>query len=134
MPRVLLVEDTPDVRSLLILALEEDGHQVISVGTKSEALDVLRAEVIDMIVSDVVLPDGDGRSLAEEADKAGTPALLITGHIRAIEALGSNHQKHLAKPFGIDTFLAAVASVLAARVPVQHQSGCAADCGYTRRR
>lgn len=130
MPRVLLVEDTPDVRSLLILALEEDGHQVVSVKTRSAALDVLRSEAIDMIVTDVMLPDGDGRSLSKEAQRRGAPTLLITGDIRAIEALGSHDQRHLIKPFGIDAFLAAVASTLAAGALGKESSERAADCGY----
>lgn len=61
--RVLIVDDEPDVLASLEDILELQGHSVCAVGSASEALDVLKNESFDCILSDIRMPDMDGEQL-----------------------------------------------------------------------
>jgi two-component system, cell cycle sensor histidine kinase and response regulator CckA len=66
--RVLLVEDEDDVRSISVRALKRQGYEVLEASTGLEALEVAAAAggTIDIIVSDVVMPEMDGPTMAKE--------------------------------------------------------------------
>ncbi len=62
--RILLVEDDTDVRAVIDLALTGHGHRVVTAGDCGLAIGWLEAGGLDLLVTDVVLPDGSGRRLA----------------------------------------------------------------------
>ncbi len=66
--RVLLVEDEDDVRSIAVRALRRQGYEVLEASSGLDALDVVAASSgkIDIIVSDVVMPEMDGPTMAKE--------------------------------------------------------------------
>jgi PAS domain S-box-containing protein len=64
--RLLVVDDDPDTQESLRLVLEAHGAQVTIAGTTREARDALRELPLDVMVSDIRLPDGDGYALARE--------------------------------------------------------------------
>jgi len=81
--RVLLVDDDPLVLRVLRAQLEETGHAVTAVGSGAAALAALEdGEAVDLLVSDLSMPDMDGRELirAAQAHRPGLPAILLTGH------------------------------------------------------
>src|SRR5262249_56847518 len=61
---VLLCEDEPGVRRLLELLLSDAGYRVLSAGRPTEALELMRGERIDALISDVIMPDMPGPGLA----------------------------------------------------------------------
>src|ERR1700755_1458542 len=83
MSRILLVEDTLDVLEALAAALEEGQHEVTAVQTYQEALPLILAGAIELLVADLRLPDGDGAALAEEARRHDIPQILISGDAEA---------------------------------------------------
>jgi len=76
--RVLLVEDEDAVRSFAIEALKRQGYEVLAASTGQEGLEVYRANQgrVDLVVSDVIMPEMDGPSLYRELQKHN-PALKI---------------------------------------------------------
>jgi PAS domain S-box-containing protein len=81
---LLLVEDTTPVRRLLRRSLERHGYAVIAARSGTEALRLLRQHPggVDLLVTDMVLPQMDGSTLARHIvqEHPGTPVLFITGY------------------------------------------------------
>ncbi|WP_462384135.1 hybrid sensor histidine kinase/response regulator [Pseudomonas sp. Marseille-QA0892] len=104
---VLVVEDEPVVRSLIVEVLAELGYRTLEAADAHEAIPVLESgQVIDLMISDVGLPGMNGRQLADlaQSKRAGLKVLLATGY-----AEGSNVSDYLApnmeiitKPFAIE--------------------------------
>jgi CheY-like chemotaxis protein len=65
--RVLLVEDDPDFRAVLALALELQGYHVRQVECGKQALEFLSSEIPDIIISDLEMKGIDGRALCQHA-------------------------------------------------------------------
>ena len=80
MKRVLVVEDDANERFTLTRVLERVGYAVTAVGTAEEALAALPGTQFHAVVSDVMMPDTDGVSLARDiAERApGTPIILVS--------------------------------------------------------
>jgi len=118
--RVLLVEDEPDVRELMVTVLERCGAKVTAAGSAEEALSALQRETPDVLVSDIGMPREDGYALIRKVralppEKGGkVPALAVTAHARAEDrrkALLAGFQMHLGKPVPPDELLLMVASL-----------------------
>ncbi len=82
--RILLVDDHEDSRELLEMWLADAGHTVLSAGTLADARTHLTGP-IDILLSDIHLPDGDGTELATEVRAAHPKAktIALTGDARA---------------------------------------------------
>jgi len=116
---ILLVEDDPDTRELLVTILQECGADVTAVGSAPAALSEVERTVPDVIVSDIGLPGENGydliraiRALPDPA--ASVPAVALTAYAGASDrrrALTSGFQTHLAKPVEPDELLAVIASL-----------------------
>ncbi len=78
MGRVLLVEDEDSVRNFAVRALKRQGYEVLEAGTGIEALEVVEREQgrIDIVVSDVVMPEMDGPTMLKEL-RARNPELKV---------------------------------------------------------
>jgi CheY-like chemotaxis protein len=106
--RVLVVDDNEDGRYVTRAMLQSQGAVVTEAASAREALDVLRHERPDVLVSDLSMPPGeDGywligavRALST-ADGGGTPAAALTGHVTPEDrarVLRAGFQYHIAKP------------------------------------
>ena len=114
--RVLVIDDDEMVRRVLCSYLAQRGHAATAVGTQSAAFLALSAAEFDVVVADVLLPDGDGIDIMKHVVVEELPARLvaITGggrffgpefFQRIAEALGA---VALQKPFAREEFLAAI--------------------------
>jgi two-component system NtrC family sensor kinase len=82
---VLVVEDDPQVNKLAVETLEERGYRVLSAPDGPTALRMLDAAPIDLLLTDVVLPNGmNGRQLSEEVlrRRPDVKVLFVTGYTR----------------------------------------------------
>lgn len=83
-PKILLVvEDDPGIRSSLALSLEFDGYYVTEAESGNAALVILRKQSVDLIISDIQMPDGDGLSLLTEVKrtiKDPPPFIFVSAH------------------------------------------------------
>jgi len=112
MKRVLVVEDHPDIRSLLSQLLQEAGYEVVDAWTFAEAKTKLERESFDLLISDVVIPGGgQGTDLIEVARSRGVKYLLVTGHPAQMEALAAQKHPYIANPFRGAEFVARVNSI-----------------------
>ena len=80
---ILVVDDEPELRQLLVEILERRGFAVETAASGREALTVLAARPLDLIISDLRMPDLDGpglyRTLARERPELVSRLLFITG-------------------------------------------------------
>jgi DNA-binding response OmpR family regulator len=116
-PRVLLVDDDDALLDVLALAFEEAGHVVARARDGRQALEAIRSQRPDVVVSDVNMPHVDGftlcRRLRESGD--GLPLVLLTSRDSEIdEALGLEigADDYVTKPFSTRVLLARVAALL----------------------
>jgi two-component system, NtrC family, response regulator PilR len=107
MPTVLVVDDEPHIIDVIEIVLHEEGARVLRAGSGLEALELLRRETVDVVISDIRMPDLSGVQLLKEA-KPSAPAtafILITAFATndtAIEALQHGACEYLTKPFKMD--------------------------------
>ncbi|MEZ4320043.1 MAG: ATP-binding protein [Myxococcota bacterium] len=109
--RVLLVDDDDDVRGTVALQLGLRGAVVRAVATADAALEAVRAEPFDLLVTDVLMPEVSGTELAErvQAERA-MPVLFISGHTGG--ELGMDDRSVLRKPFTSEALANGVLEVL----------------------
>jgi PAS domain S-box-containing protein len=105
--KVLVVDDDEDAREMLEAALNSYGAEVITAAGALKALDTLASEKIDVLVSDINMPEVDGYELirrvrAMKPEQGGRiPAVALTAYARAedrMRALKSGYQTHMPKP------------------------------------
>src|SRR2546428_14100514 len=78
---VLVVEDEPDIRRLIVLHLERDGFRCRTAANGPDALREVKAAAPDLVVLDLMLPELDGlevcRRLRSDASTAGAPIFIL---------------------------------------------------------
>jgi two-component system cell cycle sensor histidine kinase/response regulator CckA len=116
---ILLVEDEDAVRSFATRALESRGYTVLSAGSGVEALTLIDAEAggIDLVVSDVVMPEMDGPTLLKELRRRNPDIKIIFVSGYAEEAFKKNLEADeefvfLPKPFALKDLVQAVKETL----------------------
>ena len=111
---VLLVEDNPQVREFAEGLLADLGCKVVPADSAEQALERLKAEEVDLVLSDVVMPGISGVELARRLreDLPAVPVLLATGYSDEILKQGSEFAV-LSKPFGASDLSKALSSLLA---------------------
>jgi DNA-binding response OmpR family regulator len=108
-PTVLVVDDEPTLRSLLVETFADVGFHVRSAADGIEALSAAEDERPDVVISDVVMPRLDGATLAGRMRDQGVPVVLLSAVYDAVDLPGV---AFLAKPFDLDDLLDVVESAL----------------------
>ena len=80
--RVLVVDDDSHTADGLRLLLELDGYEVVALRSSEEAIERLKSEVFDAVITDLEMPKNDGFVLLERVHAKGpaTPVLVMTGY------------------------------------------------------
>ncbi len=105
--RVLLVEDEVEVRQFAVRALKRQGYEVFEAADGVEALEMMRANPgkVDIVVSDVVMPEMDGPALFKELRKDNPliKVIFVSGYPNEAfrESLGTDDFAFLPKPFSL---------------------------------
>ncbi len=102
--RVLVVDDDDLCRRHLIRLLQYQGHEAVPASDAQTALDLLRQGKVDVLITDLCMPDMQGTELIRRARKIDShvPCILVTGFgtaERAVEALAAGAFWYLPKPF-----------------------------------
>jgi two-component system KDP operon response regulator KdpE len=111
-PRVLLIEDDPQIRRFLRAALGESGYEVFEAETAHQGLNEASAARPDVILLDLGLPDMDGLEVVERLRKwTATPIIVISARGQEdakVLALDRGADDYLVKPFGTGELLARI--------------------------
>lgn len=115
-PRILIVDDDAGQRSLLDSFLRSQGFETVPAASGEIALEVLRTQEINMMISDVRMPGLSGLETLRRARKehAVLPVLLVTGYADVREAVGAMRDgaiNYLSKPIDLDELLITVQQV-----------------------
>jgi two-component system, OmpR family, response regulator len=120
--RVLVVDDEPNIRDLVAVALRFHGFSPVTAATGEEAMRDVRTERPDLIVLDVMLPDVDGFEVCRRlrADGHDVPVIFLTARDTpsdTVTGLTLGGDDYVTKPFSIDALLARVRAVLRRTTP-----------------
>jgi excisionase family DNA binding protein len=116
-PRVLVADDEEAIREMLARTLALADYEVRTVADGQAAVDCLRAEPFDLLITDLAMPRLDGLNVVREAKRLHPrmPVVIITGYsseASAIEAINLGVSGYLTKPFKIAKVLAVAAHAL----------------------
>jgi DNA-binding NtrC family response regulator len=114
---LLLVDDDPNTLASLSRAFRLAGHEATVCDNAARAVELLRTETFDLILSDVVMPGRSGLELLEDLKKTGvkTPIVLISGQANiemAVKATKLGALDFLEKPLSTDKLLVTVENAL----------------------
>jgi diguanylate cyclase (GGDEF)-like protein len=119
MATILVVEDDVEIRSLLHLQLELEGYQVLGATTGEEALDLLRARPVDLVLLDTGLPGMSGNDVLRAASGdlgiAQVPVIVLSGEVGVDDVVASfqlGAHDYVTKPFRAKELRARVAAAL----------------------
>lgn len=122
--RILVVDDERAIQRALRVTLEAEGYDVAVVGTCGEALAQIALRPPDLVLLDLLLPDGTGDQVCRDVRAwSGVPILLVSAvgdEREKVKALDAGADDYVTKPFGIDELLARVRAML--RRAVEHPS------------
>jgi two-component system, NtrC family, response regulator AtoC len=115
--RILAVDDEPNMRRLLEISLRQAGYQALTAANGKEAIETLRTEQVDLVVSDLHMPGMSGLELLKSmrVDNEDLPFIMVTaqGEINtAVEAMKLGAADYILRPFDLEVLEVAIAKAL----------------------
>jgi two-component system response regulator HydG len=109
MARILIVDDEPKLGRVLVEVLERAGHEVAHAGSGAAAIAQIAAGDLDVVVTDLRMPEIDGMAVLREVRRLSTTTdvVLMTAHAtaqNAVDAMKQGAADYLIKPFAMDEF------------------------------
>jgi len=121
--KVLVVDDSADVRLVCRVNLEYHGFEVVDAENGDEALELARRNQLDLILLDVMLPDVDGwqilSTLKSESDTASIPVVMLTARTREADQIRgwrAGASDYIIKPFNPEALIPTVRAAIENRV------------------
>lgn len=115
-PRVLIIDDEPQIRRFLDISLRAQGYRVLQAGTAAEGLAELATHGADLVVLDLGLPDRDGHEVLRELRQwSAVPVIMLTvraGESEKVAALDGGANDYVTKPFGVQELMARIRVLL----------------------
>jgi signal transduction histidine kinase/CheY-like chemotaxis protein len=112
--RVLLVEDNKDTLRYIAIVLRARGHQVTTAERLSDALQAANDPDLDLVISDIELPDGTGLELMRRLGDRGVPGVAMSGYGSEVDIKASREagfSSHLTKPVDVSRLERAIETV-----------------------
>ena len=115
--RILVVDDEVKMQRILEIMLQDMGHEVLRAGNGREALAVIEHEPVDLILTDLRMPQMDGVALLRALNERGQniPTIVITAHgtvQTAVDAMKHGACDYILRPFEVETVEIAVTRAL----------------------
>ena len=116
MPRILVVDDEPDICQLIRRYAEHDGYETVGVTDGTEAVALCQKEVFDVIIMDVMMPDMDGYAACRKIrERKDIPVLMLSARGEEYDKLFGFEvgvDDYMTKPFSADELLWRVNALL----------------------
>jgi CheY-like chemotaxis protein len=120
MKRILLIDDEPQIRSMIRLILEREGYDVVEASDGFEGIQLFRQKPTDLIITDLIMPNKDGIGMIIEIKKEFPDVKIVAmsggglnrpeGYLRGAQKLGATFT--LSKPINRQEILRAVKDTL----------------------
>ncbi|MCG6931260.1 MAG: sigma-54 dependent transcriptional regulator [Desulfofustis sp.] len=113
MPTILVVDDEPNYLIVLSELLRDEGFEVFTAPGADEAMAIVREVDLDLVITDMQMPDKNGSALMEEVKdhNPDLPVIIITAYAevdKAVAAMQAGAFSYLAKPFSNDELIATI--------------------------
>lgn len=128
-PRLLFVDDEPNIRVTLAAILKQRGFDVTAVGTVPEALNLIASRAFDVLLSDLNIGEpGDGFTVvsAMRRTQPGAATFILTGYPAfetALEAIRQQVDDYFVKPADLETLVARIKGRLSGSAPAKRPLG-----------
>lgn len=137
MATILVVDDEPNIIAIVEMVMQEDGMQVLKAGSGREALAILKKNEVDLVISDIRMPDISGVELLKESRQLAPDTIFImitayAGTETAIDALQHGAYDYVTKPFKMDELRATVGKALEGKRSRKPQVQAASDNAEAR--
>lgn len=121
MPRILVIDDEPQIRKFMRISLAANGHEVVEAENAAAGISTARSGAPDLVILDLGLPDQDGQEVISAIREASTVPIIVlsvrAGELDKVEALDRGANDYVTKPFGVAELMARVRAVLRQRGP-----------------
>ena len=128
-PKILVIEDEPDILEVITYNLEREGHKVISCRNGEQGLSQIRTDNPDLVILDLMLPGMDGVDVCQQVKSdpvtRSIPIIMVTAKSEesdVVLGLGIGADDYIAKPFSPRELVARVKVVLR-RGPLRAENG-----------
>jgi two-component system KDP operon response regulator KdpE len=131
-PRILVIDDEPQIRRFLDIGLRAEGYRVLLAATAAEGLALAATQSPDLLILDLGLPDREGHEvLAELRQWSQLPVLMLSvrdAEAEKVRALDLGANDYVTKPFSIQELMARLRALLRNRpgepeLPPRHDDG-----------
>lgn len=117
MQKILIIEDEPNIRELVLYNLSQNGYEGLAAEDGIQGLATARGEKPDLILLDIMLPGKNGYDICKElrAEGSKTPIIMLTAKNEEIDkvlGLEFGADDYISKPFGIRELMARIKAVL----------------------
>lgn len=121
MPRILVIDDEPQIRKFMRISLTANGYEVLEAETAAAGIAAARGQAPDIIILDLGLPDMDGQEVISAVRETSDVPIIVLS-VRAqeldkVEALDRGANDYVTKPFGVAELMARVRAGLRQRAP-----------------
>jgi two-component system response regulator MprA len=114
--RILVVDDSPDILSIVQRGLQRRGYEVVACSDGESAMKAFAREIPDLVVLDLLLPDADGIDLCYQMQElAEVPVIMLTSRDAVsdrVEGLRAGADDYVVKPFAMEELAARIEAVL----------------------
>ena len=122
MPAILVVDDELSMREFLKILLEKEGYEVSTASEAASAIDLIKAQSFDLVISDIKMPGMGGLTLLEKIKEVNNslPVIMITAFAspeNAVIAMRSGAFDYITKPFKVDEILRIIRSATSEAFP-----------------
>jgi two-component system, NtrC family, response regulator PilR len=120
MSSILVVDDEKSLRDFLVIMLEEDGYQVVTAPGVEKAIQLIRENIFDLILTDIRMGGANGIDVLDEARNTlpDTPVVMMTAYASAetaVTAMKKGAYDYISKPFKIEDIQLIVKNALEKR-------------------
>lgn len=115
-PRVLVIDDEPQIRRFIDISLRAQGYQTELAATGEQGLVTLASKGADLVILDLGLPDCDGQEVLRELRQwSHVPVIVLTvrsGEEEKVALLDAGANDYVTKPFGVEELMARIRAFL----------------------